>query len=127
MGFQWIFAILAPSGKGLPLPGTPALNASIIVGFPTITANNPPLRLTAMTCQPSYPLNSENASPFGTFNSYLSCADNAAPVLKTASAAAIHAMVSLLLFLITATPMIELMELAGRNHAPVRSARAIKL
>ena len=24
-GFQWIFAILAPSGKGLPLPGTPSL------------------------------------------------------------------------------------------------------
>ena len=23
-GFQWIFAILAPSGKGLPLPGMPA-------------------------------------------------------------------------------------------------------
>src|SRR5215468_7712679 len=23
-GFQWIFAILEPSGKGLPLPGTPA-------------------------------------------------------------------------------------------------------
>ena len=23
-GFQWIFAILAPSGKGLPLPGTPS-------------------------------------------------------------------------------------------------------
>ena len=23
-GFQWIFAILAPSGNGLPLPGTPA-------------------------------------------------------------------------------------------------------
>jgi hypothetical protein len=24
-GFQWIFAILAPSGKGLPLPGAPAI------------------------------------------------------------------------------------------------------
>ena len=24
-GVQWIFAILAPSGKGLPLPGMPAL------------------------------------------------------------------------------------------------------
>jgi hypothetical protein len=24
-GFQWIFAILAPSGKGSPLPGTPSL------------------------------------------------------------------------------------------------------
>ena len=25
VGFQWIFAILEPSGNGLPLPGTPAL------------------------------------------------------------------------------------------------------
>jgi hypothetical protein len=24
IAFQWIFAILAPSGKGLPLPGMPA-------------------------------------------------------------------------------------------------------
>src|SRR2546422_2915037 len=28
-------------------------------------------------CQPSYPLNSENASPFGTFTVYLSCAARA--------------------------------------------------
>src|SRR6266403_2817992 len=42
-GFQWIFAILAPSGKGLPLPGTPALYASIIAGFPRITASISPL------------------------------------------------------------------------------------
>src|ERR1700719_2095309 len=31
------------------------------------------------TCQDSYPLNSENASPFGTFTVYLSCAGMAMP------------------------------------------------
>src|SRR5579859_7159778 len=36
------------------------------------------------TCQPSYPLNSENARPFGTFNAYLSCAEKLRPP-KTAS------------------------------------------
>src|SRR5215470_1282449 len=30
-----------------------------------------------MVCQPSYPLNSENASPLGTFTVYLSCAARA--------------------------------------------------
>src|SRR5690242_8196841 len=29
------------------------------------------------TCQASYPLNSENANPFGTFSTYLSCAEMA--------------------------------------------------
>jgi len=37
-GFQWIFAILAPSGKGLPLPGTPAMYAWIITGLARIAA-----------------------------------------------------------------------------------------
>ena len=32
-GFQWIFTILEPSGKGLPLPGRPARYASIIEGL----------------------------------------------------------------------------------------------
>src|SRR5262249_8861021 len=31
------------------------------------------------TCHASYPLNSENASPFGTFTVYLSCAAKAQP------------------------------------------------
>src|SRR5262245_41883397 len=32
-------------------------------------------RLKPMACHPSYPLNSENANPPGTFTVYLSCAD----------------------------------------------------
>src|SRR5262249_25684470 len=35
--------------------------------------------LTATVCQSSYPLNSENASPFGTCTVYLSCAARAMP------------------------------------------------
>src|SRR5271156_5552312 len=38
----------------------------------------------ATTCQPSYPLNSENASPPGTFTVYLSCEEMALPA-ETAS------------------------------------------
>src|ERR1700733_14173603 len=41
-----------------------------------------------MVCQLSNPLNSENASPFGTLRVYLSWADISAPVAKTASATA---------------------------------------
>src|SRR5712691_11671065 len=84
-GFQWTFAILEPSGKCVPLPGTPAREASIIMGLARITAINSSVWLTATTCQSSYPLNSENASPFGTCTVYLSCADMALPP-KTASA-----------------------------------------
>ena len=36
-GLHSIFAIFEPSGKGLPLPGTPCLYASIITGFATIS------------------------------------------------------------------------------------------
>src|SRR5271155_3309604 len=39
-----------------------------------------------MVCQPSYPLNSENASPFATLRVYRSWAEIAAPTPKTASA-----------------------------------------
>src|SRR4029078_5151064 len=39
-GFQWIFAILAPSGKGLPLSGMPALYAAIISGLARMTATS---------------------------------------------------------------------------------------
>jgi len=35
--FHWSLTIMEPSGKGWPLPGTPALYALIIVGFATIT------------------------------------------------------------------------------------------
>src|SRR3984957_21272884 len=86
-GLQWIFAILAPSGKGRPLPATPALRASIIVGFPRITATTPPFSLIAIADQSSYPLNSENASPPGTCTAYLSWAEMALPP-NTASTAA---------------------------------------
>jgi hypothetical protein len=41
-----------------------------------------------MACHPSYPLNSENASPPGTFTVYLSCAEMALPT-KMASTNAI--------------------------------------
>src|SRR5271168_2796662 len=76
--FQWTFTILAPSGKGLPLPGMPALKALIITGFPTIAASVLPLWLMEITCQLSYPLNSENARPFGILRAYLSCVEVAA-------------------------------------------------
>src|SRR5580658_1593353 len=75
LGTQWILAILAPSGKGLPLPGIPDLYASIIAGFPRIAASLSPLWLREITGQFSYPLNSENARPFGTLRVYLSCAE----------------------------------------------------
>ena len=48
-----------------------------------ITAILPPFSLIAMTGQPSYPLNSENASPFGTRTVYLAWA-----VLRDAGPAA---------------------------------------
>src|SRR5882757_9594821 len=41
-----------------------------------------------MVCQPSYPLNSENASPFGTLRVYWSWADMALPPTKTTSTTA---------------------------------------
>src|ERR1700722_10964699 len=44
----------------------------------------------ATTCQPSYPLNSENASPPGTFTVYLSCEEMALPP-ETASTIAMIA------------------------------------
>src|ERR1700730_8343590 len=46
--------------------------------------------LMATVCQPSYPLNSENASPFGTCKVYLSCWARAMPP-KTASTTAMAA------------------------------------
>src|SRR3954453_13441917 len=85
-GFHWSFAILEPSGKGLPLPGTPALYAAIIVGFATITLSTCSVRAEETTDQSSYPLKSENAIPLGDFSEYFSCAAPAAAP-KTASAA----------------------------------------
>src|SRR5215467_1980059 len=75
-GLHSIFAILEPSGKGLPLPGTPFLYASIITGFARISLITfwASVWLGPTACQSSYPLNSENASPFRTFTVYLSWA-----------------------------------------------------
>src|SRR5690242_8908478 len=39
-GFQWIFAILEPSGNGWPLPGTPDWKALIISGLASVAASS---------------------------------------------------------------------------------------
>src|ERR1700728_1310711 len=73
-GLHSTFAILEPSGNGLPLPGTPCLYALIITGFATMSLITfcASVRLGPTDCQSSYPLKSENASPPGTFRVYLS-------------------------------------------------------
>src|SRR6185369_1037783 len=78
-GFHWSFTILEPSGKGWPLPGKPALYASIMVGLATITLSTSSVRAEETTAQSSYPLKSENAIPLGDFSEYLSCAETAVP------------------------------------------------
>src|SRR6202041_3178843 len=71
-----------PSGKGWPLPGTPALYALIIVGLATIPLSISVVRAEETSAQPSYPLKSENAIPPGDTSEYLSlswpCAKRAA-------------------------------------------------
>src|SRR5215469_17045177 len=57
------------------------------------------------TCQASYPLNSENASPFGTFTVYLSCAEMAQP--PTMATPVIIAIVNILLPFIARTSFVE--------------------
>src|SRR5208282_5754323 len=79
LGFHWSFAIMEPSGKGLPLPGTPALYALIMIGLATITLSTSSVRAVETTDQSSYPLKSENAIPLGDFSEYLSCAATATP------------------------------------------------
>jgi hypothetical protein len=69
-----------------------------IAGFPTITAIRPSFSLIAITGQSSYPLNSENASPFGTCKVYLSCAEIAAPAAKMAIDAEMLRLISELFF-----------------------------
>src|ERR1051325_10332198 len=59
-----------------------------------------------MACHPSYPLNSENASPPGTFTEYLSCAKTA-KALITASPPVIIGIVNILLPFITAPPFCQ--------------------
>src|SRR6185436_16106277 len=60
-------------------------------------------RLMEMACHDSYPLNSENASPPGTFTPYLSCAEMAKPP-RTASHTAASPIVNMLLRSIAAPP-----------------------
>src|SRR6202049_1453027 len=93
---HWSFAALEPSGKGWPLPGTPALYALIMVGLPTMTFSSLSVRAEEITDQSSYPLKSENAIPLGDFSAYLSCAETAVPP-RTASTVVAIAIVSLLL------------------------------
>ncbi len=95
-GFHWSFTISEPSGKGWPLPGTPALYALIMVGLATITLSTSSVRAEETTAQSSYPLKSENAIPLGDFSEYLSCAETAVAT-RAASAAVAIAIVSLLL------------------------------
>src|SRR4029077_3980519 len=74
LGFHWSFTIMEPSGKGWPLPGTPALYALIMVGLATITLSTSSVRAEATTDEYSYPLKSAHAIPLGDFSEYLSCA-----------------------------------------------------
>jgi hypothetical protein len=69
-GFHWSFTILEPSGKGWPLPGTPALYALIMVGLATMTLSTSSVRAEETTAQSSYPLKSANAIPLGDFSEY---------------------------------------------------------
>src|SRR5437763_3749854 len=97
-GFHWSFAILAPSGKGWPLPGMPALKALIIIGLATMTFSTSSVRAEETTDQSSYPLKSENAIPLGDFSEYLStlpCAQTATAT-RMARDAAVIAILSLL-------------------------------
>src|SRR6476620_4323095 len=62
-------------------------------------------RLNATACQPSYPRNSENANPPGTFTVYLSRADIAKPPKTTSHTVAIP-MINMLFRLIAAPPVL---------------------
>src|SRR5215510_7394400 len=61
-------------------------------------------RLMEMACQDSYPLNSENASPPGTFTLYLSCSEMARPHNAASPTAAIP-IVNMLLRIILNTSL----------------------
>src|SRR5436190_19471616 len=62
------------------------------------------LRLVEIACHPSYPRNSENASPPGTLTAYLSSADMTKPP-NTASHTVAIPIVSVLLRFITVPPL----------------------
>src|SRR5205823_1223712 len=95
-GFHCSLAILEPSGNGWPLPGMPALYASIMAGLATITLSTSSVRAEETTAQSSYPLKSEKAIPLGDAREYLSCAPTVVPP-RNASAAVVIAIVNLFL------------------------------
>src|ERR1051325_1876827 len=67
-----------------------------------------------ITCHVSYPLNSENARPFGTFRLYLSCVEPA-PLPKTANTNAMIAITrGRILFM--AYPSVALWKFEFRSH-----------
>src|SRR5262249_11294146 len=74
-----------------------------IAGLPSVMAITFSFRLMEMACQDSYPLNSENASPPGTFTLYLSCADMARLPRRAIHTVAIP-IVNLLIRFIAASP-----------------------
>src|ERR1700741_4870674 len=57
------------------------------------------------TCQASYPLNSENASPPGTFREYLSCWADTALLLKALTSAVTTAIVRMRLLFVTGSSL----------------------
>src|SRR5215211_1170082 len=70
---------LGAVGEGLAVAGNAGLVASIITGLARITATALSFWLVETTCQPSYPLKEEKASPPGTCKAYLSCWARAMP------------------------------------------------
>src|SRR2546422_11085337 len=69
------------------------------------------------SCQASYPLNSENASPPGTFKLYLSWADTALPPKALTSAVTI-AIVHMRLLFITGSSFVEQEYGTGSSGGP---------
>src|ERR1700732_579581 len=91
-----------------------------------ITANLPPFSLMAMTGQPSYPLNSANASPPGTCRVYLSCAEMALPP-KTATAAATITISKDAIFVMLIPPLRFVNEVKLFKSTPARRERRTPL
>src|SRR6185369_15748693 len=77
-----------------------------IAGFPRIAATAGPFWLMLISCQLSYPLNSENARPLGTFTVYLSEAGVAATAARTATDMAKETLIAMIRPFMVATPEI---------------------
>jgi hypothetical protein len=104
---------LGAVGKRFAVAGNAGLVASIIAGFPRIEEISPPFSLIEIVSQLSYPLNSENASPFGTLTLYLSWAEIAAPAARTASATVMLTPINRFLPFICRSSLIRLMKRHG--------------